>query len=1050
MADEDDLNFTISAHDGASDVIDKVLAAFRSLHSQSQVTAGGLDRVDASAQQASGSVASIAPGAQDAAKALAGTGQAASGAAKAVDTLAGVSGNAATALDASAVAGTAASKANQHVAQSAETAAKAQETVAQSADHATRSAEHLAPVLENTGKAASGAAQSAGKLPPVLHESGQGLEEVGKRSHATASLFENLTSAVTSTVGQLLAMVGTLGAVFSATEIVRSAMATAEMGSKLQDLAADTGAAVPWLVTMRQVFKDTGAGADSLGTAIVHMQESIVDAARNGGQKGALFRDMMLDVEKLSAMHPEKQFELIAKGIGSIQNPAERATAAVLLFGREGRRILSSLTDKSALDEAQRSLGQLPEVLARNVPVLDSISDAIGRLPNKVTQFWAGALDVIGATVDSIITKIDGIDLTRAGQSFGNFVKLTVQYWDAGRIDELIGLTIEAGTEIGLVAMQSFVRGTLNLLTTQNVANAIGNGIVTMLATVGKAVIDLQAMMKAPFLGLAVWVGDQFRFAFEKVGQVFEQSLVGVMVNFASQAQMAVNGLIAAANQLGINISPVSLAVKVKAPGAVRPAMSLDEAQGSGQLVSQAMAEREKLVIDVILEKYRNLFDINKDITDQNGKQVTALEKLKALVAGVGEDLEPKGAKAGASPLFANGGGFPVIDEARKTHEFLDDELRIRRELLDVVQQSESFQADYSKGAVEKWYERQTALNAEISKNKELLGKYEARREQLKHLNDDNGVKEMNAKIDETKRAIAGEEVQKKSAGPAPDSFSGSMIKAMVEIHDQWTSMAHQMATAFKNVMGAAVSSISGGIQGLIKGTLTWGQALRTIGTGIVDSIIKAFSDMVAQWIVSHVVMEGVAYAYHAVISALGWAEVTESNAQAAAKTPALAGNAILASIGSWGVAVVVGLAAIAGILAATGTFAEGGYTGPGDKWDPAGIVHRGEYVLTKHQVETIGLANVHAFATGAAVAMPTASPVALPAPSAKGSYATGGLAGSPGKNFIGSPAVHVHTAVGVFTGEADATEWAKSQKGRAIIVEAATGAATQIVGKPS
>lgn len=39
--------------------------------------------------------------------------------------------------------------------------------------------------------------------------------------------------------------------------------------------------------------------------------------------------------------------------------------------------------------------------------------------------------------------------------------------------------------------------------------------------------------------------------------------------------------------------------------------------------------------------------------------------------------------------------------------------------------------------------------------------------------------------------------------------------------------------------------------------------------------------------------------------------------------------------------------------------FAGGGYTGPGGKYEPAGIVHRGEYVMSKAAVERIGVGNL-------------------------------------------------------------------------------------------
>lgn len=41
------------------------------------------------------------------------------------------------------------------------------------------------------------------------------------------------------------------------------------------------------------------------------------------------------------------------------------------------------------------------------------------------------------------------------------------------------------------------------------------------------------------------------------------------------------------------------------------------------------------------------------------------------------------------------------------------------------------------------------------------------------------------------------------------------------------------------------------------------------------------------------------------------------------------------------------------------GGFAEGGYTGPGGKYQPAGVVHKGEYVLSKAATSALGVANL-------------------------------------------------------------------------------------------
>lgn len=71
------------------------------------------------------------------------------------------------------------------------------------------------------------------------------------------------------------------------------------------------------------------------------------------------------------------------------------------------------------------------------------------------------------------------------------------------------------------------------------------------------------------------------------------------------------------------------------------------------------------------------------------------------------------------------------------------------------------------------------------------------------------------------------------------------------------------------------------------------------------------------------------------------------------AVTGIFGGKAIGASpLVSWGAS--SGRGSTGGKTTAT-AFANGGYTGDGGKWDPAGIVHAGEYVLTKEEVQLAG-----------------------------------------------------------------------------------------------
>lgn len=74
----------------------------------------------------------------------------------------------------------------------------------------------------------------------------------------------------------------------------------------------------------------------------------------------------------------------------------------------------------------------------------------------------------------------------------------------------------------------------------------------------------------------------------------------------------------------------------------------------------------------------------------------------------------------------------------------------------------------------------------------------------------------------------------------------------------------------------------------------------------------------------------------------------------------------------------------IGGLVGNGKGFAQGGYTGNGGKYDPAGIVHRGEYVMTKAATSRLGVPLLNALnysknallATGLGVSVATAAPV--------------------------------------------------------------------------
>jgi hypothetical protein len=99
-------------------------------------------------------------------------------------------------------------------------------------------------------------------------------------------------------------------------------------------------------------------------------------------------------------------------------------------------------------------------------------------------------------------------------------------------------------------------------------------------------------------------------------------------------------------------------------------------------------------------------------------------------------------------------------------------------------------------------------------------------------------------------------------------------------------------------------------------------------------------------------------------------AQVAAAGTTAAAWLPA----ALVASIGSFGAAAVVGGAALVAAYALIKGFSGGGYTGAGGVNEPAGIVHKGEVVWSQADVKRFGgVAAVEGLRTGNVAPMPSA-----------------------------------------------------------------------------
>lgn len=88
--------------------------------------------------------------------------------------------------------------------------------------------------------------------------------------------------------------------------------------------------------------------------------------------------------------------------------------------------------------------------------------------------------------------------------------------------------------------------------------------------------------------------------------------------------------------------------------------------------------------------------------------------------------------------------------------------------------------------------------------------------------------------------------------------------------------------------------------------------------------------------------------------------KIQQAIASGAVSAPYPANIIAMASIAAQTASIVSNIQAVSGV-----GFASGGYTGPGDKYQPAGIVHKGEYVFDQASTNRIGVSQLEALRNG-------------------------------------------------------------------------------------
>lgn len=331
----------------------------------------------------------------------------------------------------------------------------------------------------------------------------------------------------------------------------------------------------------------SGASSEQLANAFTRAQVTITKAAQGSPEAVRGLRSLGLAVNELQGLSSTQQFQAIATAIAGIENPAQRAAAAVAIFGRSGAQLLPTFQELSAnLEDADTFFSSFRSQLDGNqAKSIENINDAFTRTQAAVTQtaalilaklepaLTAGARAVQeflqGLDVSAVAASTEGAinGLATAAQSVGSAFSIAYQVLEplARTILPIVADTLGfistnlkgAATGAGLAA---FALGAYTVATAGATAAtaALSAAITTLLSRTG---FGLLVVVFGSLAGAAISYGLAGSDSAKQVAEEMKKTEAAVRSNEAAFARAG----IAAQNfgakvQAAVKIPDISIA----------------------------------------------------------------------------------------------------------------------------------------------------------------------------------------------------------------------------------------------------------------------------------------------------------------------------------------------------------------------------------------------------------------------------------------------------------------------------------------------------------
>ena len=277
-------------------------------------------------------------------------------------------------------------------------------------------AEKVSQQLQSIGASAAGASPQVDKLGKDGKEMGDKIKTGSDKGGL--SLGQLGIAAGVAGVAVKAGMALAEGAMDAARAVAAGFGDAIDLGGRLTDLSSRTGESAGSLLVLERAFTNTGVSAESVGTSMNKMQKFMTDAAQGGAAQAESMQRLGVTMDDLAGKTPTEQMAVFAQKISSIQDPAQRAEAAMSIFGKSGGELLPILNNFSGeIEGAKDQLGGLPGVMDRSAAAFDSVGDSMAAINSKVMEFAAGFLEEALPALTTFTNALSGIDAAGWGQA---------------------------------------------------------------------------------------------------------------------------------------------------------------------------------------------------------------------------------------------------------------------------------------------------------------------------------------------------------------------------------------------------------------------------------------------------------------------------------------------------------------------------------------------------------------------------------------------------------------------------------------------------------